>query len=320
MYKPFAQRVPDLQYRMLLKRLLESGIRVPSRQGADALMLWGVQMHFDMRNGFPMLMERNLAPASAVHPQWQQAIGEICGFINGARTQEQLEKFGCHWWHLWVTSEKCADFGLFPGDLGSGSYGAAFHDYPTQTHQRGRMGQGFEGFNQYAHLLEQMRDFPGDRTHIIDPWVPYHTLQSKRRKRQVVVAPCHGWQHYRIIGNELYLHMWQRSGDLILGVPNNTIQYAALGMMVAQVLGLRFRAFVHTISDCHFYLQTPENTPGCKVSTEDVVRAMLVREPRAYPTVSIDSTVTDLFAFRTEHFTLTDYHPHPGIKSIPAAI
>lgn len=305
----YDQRTPDDQYRNILHRLVAEGIPIPkNRQGVPGKMLWGVQMHFDISNGFPMITERNMAPVSAGQRQpWLQAIGEIIGFINGARTQAELEQFGCYWWHLWVTPEKCADFGLIPGDLGAGSYGPGFamRLVPQEYHRPNES----RYFNQYSALLEQMRDFPDDRTHVIDPWVPYLTLQSKTRQRKVVVAPCHGWQHYRIVGDELLLHMWQRSGDFVLGVPNNTIQYAALGMMLAQVLGLRFTRFVHSISDCHFY---EDQMPA--------IETMLARQPRPFPTLAVKHDVRDLLAFRTSDFSLMDYNPHPGIKSIPAAI
>ncbi|MFA6404911.1 MAG: thymidylate synthase, partial [Candidatus Paceibacterota bacterium] len=133
--KPIEQRLPDTQYRDLLKKILEQGIRTNTQQEVDAITLIGPgPMHFKIENGFPMITERNMNPKVSEMLKvtiWQQAIAEILAFINGARTLEQLEEFGCSWWVPWGTEAKCKKRGLETGDLGPGSYGAAFHDFPT---------------------------------------------------------------------------------------------------------------------------------------------------------------------------------------------
>lgn len=302
--KSFVDRTPDTQYRTLLKKILEEGVRVPSQQGVDALMLFGAPpMHFKLDNGFPMLTERNLAPKESERLPvtiWRQAIAEIIGFINGARTLEQLESFGCSWWSPWGTEQKCRKRGLITGDLGPGSYGAAFHDFPTSEGEK---------YNQFATIVEQIKQEPQLRTHFITPWVPQYTARVEGRVQKVVVCPCHGWIHLRVVENKLSLHMFQRSGDVPVGVPANMVQYAALLMMIAQATGLEPYEYVHTISDAHIY-----------VDQLDSVHQMLEREPRAFPTMELMSTSTDLFSFRHTDFVLEDYQPHPGIKNIPVAI
>jgi thymidylate synthase len=100
--KPFNNRTPDTQYRDLLKKILENGIRTNTQQETDAITLMAPgPMHFKFENGFPMITERNMAPkTSDLLPVtvWQQAVGEIFAFINGVRTQKGLEEFGCTWW------------------------------------------------------------------------------------------------------------------------------------------------------------------------------------------------------------------------------
>src|SRR5436305_1141844 len=132
--KPVSERTPDSQYQRLLRDILEKGTRTISQQGTDAITLMGPNpMHFKLDNGFPIINERNMNPKTSENlpvTVWQQAIAEIFAFINGARTQEELEKFGCYWWKSWLTPEKCAKRGLAAGDNGPGSYGAAFHDFP----------------------------------------------------------------------------------------------------------------------------------------------------------------------------------------------
>ena len=126
-YLPPEKRTPDSQYKKLLKQILKEGIRTKSQQGVDALTLIApMSLHFKLENGFPIITERKISEKI-----WGQAIGEIIGFANGARTQEELASYGCHWWKAWVTEAKCKKRGLDVGDMGPGSYGAAFHDFPT---------------------------------------------------------------------------------------------------------------------------------------------------------------------------------------------
>ncbi|MFH1967253.1 MAG: thymidylate synthase, partial [Patescibacteria group bacterium] len=143
------------------------------------------------------------------------------------------------------------------------------------------------------------------------PWIPQYTIRGKGKQQKVVVCPCHGWLHLRIFGKKLILHMFQRSGDLPVGVPSNMVQYAALTLMIAQVLDLEPYEYVHTISDAHIFVdQVP------------MVKQMLEREPKPLPTMRIKKSrqrEKDLFAFRFSDFELFGYDPHPGLK-LPVAV
>jgi thymidylate synthase len=306
--KSYSERTPDDQYKDLLREVLEKGIKAGFQSGTvgpdvDAITLVGSRpMRFKLENGFPIITERNMNPQMSTLPVtiWQQAIAEICAFINGARTVKELEEFGVYWWKDWCTEKKCAKRGLETGDLGPGSYGAAFHDFPTS-----------EGvpFNQFKNIIEQIKEEPQLRTHFISPWVPQYIGRGKGKIQKVVVCPCHGWLHIRIIDGRLFLHMIQRSGDIPIGVPSNMIQYAALTMMLAQATGTIPYEYVHTISDAHIYV---DQIPA--------VEQVLKRESRPFPTMKINMDKKDIFEFRKEDFELSDYDPHPGIKGIPVMI
>jgi len=302
--KPVSERILDTQYKELLKEVLEKGIKTPSQQGVDALTLIAPKpMRFRLENGFPMITERNMNSTVSENlpvTVWQQAVGEIIGFINGARTVEELEKFGCHWWKMWCTEKKCSKRGLETGDLGPGSYGAAFHDFPTQDGG---------AFNQFKHIIEQIKEEPQLRTHFVTPWIPQYTGRGKGKQQKVVVCPCHGWLNIRIIEGKLTLHMMQRSGDTPIGVPSNIIQYAALTLALAHVTNTVPYKYVHSISDAHIFV---DQIPA--------VEKMIERESRPFPTMKINTDKKDLFEFRKEDFELSDYNPHPGIKGIPVAI
>ena len=301
-YLLYEERTPDHQYQNLLKAILEHGISEEKTQLVDkkgkrvgAITLMGAPpMRFKLENGFPMITQRDMSSF------WTQPIGEIFAFINGIRTQERLERFGCRWWKYWVTEEKCSKRGLKTGDLGPGSYGPAFHDFPTANGGT---------FNQFKHLVEQIKEFPHLRTHIVSPFIPQYIIRGKGKQQKVVVVPCHGFIHVRIIDNKLTLLMFQRSGDVPIGVPSNMIQYAALTLALAQVTGYEPYEYVHMISDAHIYLdQIP------------YVKNILTREPRPFPAVEINHSIDDIFSFRKDDFWLLDYNPHPSIPNIPVAI
>lgn len=290
------QRKPDSQYRDLLARIVAEGEPVPTRQGPAALTLLQQTMRFDLANGFPMITERS------IESFWRKPIGELCAFINGATTLPELAAFGCDWWEPWATPAKTGTRGLPPGDIGPGSYGGAFHHFPTADGG---------SFDQFAHLVEQLRELPELRTHFVSPWIPQYQVRGAGKRPKTTIAPCHGWVHVRVLNGRLHLHMFQRSGDVPVGVPANMVQYAALLLMLEQLTGCPAASYYHTISDAHVY-----------ADQVDKVRLMLDREPRRLPTVALTAAgraVTDIHEFRAEHFTLADYDPHPGIGRIPVA-
>ncbi len=297
--------MPDVQYKRLLRDILENGTEVKSQQGVNAIRLMAPNpMRFKLADGFPMITDRNMDPKTSEQLPvtiWQQAIGEIFAFANGIRTLKGLEEFGCYWWKDWVTKEKCEKRGYQAGDLADGSYGPGFHDFPTT-----------EGtpFNQFAEVLAEAKENPHLRTLFISPWIPQYIPRRKGVRQRVVVAPCHGWIHLDITHeNKLTLHMFQRSGDVPVGVPANMIQYGALTLAIAHILGVEAYEYVHSFSNAHIF-----------VDQIDAVEKILSREPIDLPQMELKNPPDDFFSFRREHFTLLNYKPHPGIKGIPVAV
>ena len=299
-YLPFEQRRPDSQYHDLLRQIIEEGDEVETRQGALARRVIGPVMRFDLVNGFPVITERDLVTSSETNmrpSQFHQALGEICAFINGAQTQEELEYFGCFWWKEWVTTEKCAKRGLPTGNLGPGSYGAAFRRFPTAES---------ESFDQITYLLDQMRKFPGLRTHVISPWIPQYLSRGGERNPRAVVAPCHGWVFVDLNPRtrELTLTHVQRSADVPVGLAFNLLHYAALTLMLSKVLNYRAKELVFFIHNAHIYTEGPG-----RESQLPAVERMLATEPGRFPTVTLEPHVENIFDFRPHHFLVTDYYP-----------
>src|SRR3989344_6355912 len=195
--RPFNERTPDSQYQDALRKIMTEGREVVPIHGQKTKMIAGLQLKYKIDNGFPVITERDLSGKF-----FTGALAEHVAFLNGARTQKELEAFGCKWWDRWVTPEKWAAFGLEPGDLGDGSYGAAWASFPTKEGKP---------FNQIAHVIQQITERPYLRTHFISPWIPQYTIQHEGLTRKVVVAPCHGWIHIFAFPDtkELVIHHFQ---------------------------------------------------------------------------------------------------------------
>lgn len=282
--------IPDTQYRHILRKIMKDGVEVNPIQGEKSKMIIGAQMRFPFKNGFPLITERDLSGKFIAG-----ALGEHIAFLHGARTHEELSKWGCGWWKRWVTKEKCATFGLPEGDLGPGSYGPGWTAVPTPEKKP---------FNQITEVMKQLKEWPHLRTHLITPWYPPYVIQHSRRTRKVVVAPCHGWLHILAFPEtkELSVHHFQRSGDMPVGVAFNIIQYAAFTMIAARAIGYKPKELVYTVSDAHIYERQ-----------YSFVKELLRREPRAFPTATLDRKVKGLLDFRPEHLKILGYHPHPAM-------
>lgn len=289
-YKPYEERTPDSQYRDRIKFILENGEVVgKTMQGVGALTCFGTlpPMVFDLSNGAPIITDRSIGKF------WRKAVAELIAFANGARTVDDFIAVGCNYWNEY--RGRGTEFGMDPDDLGPGSYGAAFHDFPMPNGGT---------FNQFETIIRQIREVPHVRTHLISPWIPYYTASGPDRK--VIVAPCHGWQLYRVIGDRLDLTMWQRSADFPIGVPSNMAQYTCMLLMMARATGLRPGKFIHQFGDAHIY----ENQI-------DEIRELIEREPLRLPTLRLNPEANDFFGTAAGDFTLDDYHPHPAMPGIP---
>ena len=281
----------------MLRTIRDDGILVRTKQGPDALAVAGCAMRFPLAHGAAIITERSIRGFV------RKAIGELCAFINGARTVDELAAFGCDWWAPWATRAKCESRGLEPGDLGPGSYGHAFANFTTDLDGED------PGFDQLPHLIAKLRDLPMDRTAVMSPWIPNANHRAEGVKSRNTIAPCHGWIHALVYDGKLHLIHNQRSGDTPIGVPSNMAQYTALGLMIEHLTGYELVEYVHWIQHAHIY-----------ADQLDAVEEMLTREPRPLPTLELNDAgraVTDVHDFRAEHFELTDYDPHPAISGIP---
>jgi thymidylate synthase len=274
------------QYLDLLQRILEEGVPREDRTGTGTLSVFGHQMRFDLGAGFPLLTTKKLHTTSIIH--------ELLWFLSGSTEVAPLQEKGVRIWNEWATAEQCARFGRAEGDLGP-IYGHQWRNFGATP----KPGGGFEadGVDQIARLVEDIRKNPSSRRLIVTGWNP-------EEADQVALPPCHTLFQLYVARGKLSCQLYQRSGDVFLGVPFNIASYALLTMMLAQVTGLGPGDFVHTLGDAHLYKNHLEQA-----------RLQLSREPRPLPRMTLDPTVKSIFDFRFEHFTLSGYDPHPHIKA-----
>jgi len=273
-------------YLELLQRILDDGRDRQDRTGTGTRGVFGHQMRFDLRQGFPALTTKK------VH--LKSIIKELLWFLAGETHVKPLQDAGVRIWNDWATEEECARFGRKEGDLGP-IYGHQWRNFGATRQADGSYAR--DGVDQIQALLESLSNNPWSRRHIVTGWNPAEASQ-------VTLPPCHTLFQFYVQDGELSCQLYQRSADVFLGVPFNIASYSLLTMMIAQACDLQLGEFVHSFGDAHLYLNHLEQA-----------RLQLTRAPRSLPKMTLNSEVRDLFAFRFEDFSLEGYDPHPHIKA-----
>jgi thymidylate synthase len=274
------------QYLDLLDLLLKQGQPRADRTGTGTLGLFGHQMRFDLRQGFPLLTTKKLHTKSIIH--------ELLWFLSGDTHVKYLQDAGVRIWNEWATAEQAARFGRKEGDLGP-VYGHQWRNFGATQEPDGSFRA--DGVDQIKNLVEQIRKNPSSRRLIVTGWNP-------KEADAVALPPCHTLFQFYVQDGELSCQLYQRSADVFLGVPFNIASYALLTLMIAQVTGTTPREFVHTFGDVHLYKNHVEQA-----------QEQLRREPRPLPRMQLNPAVKELADFRFEDFKLEGYDPLPHIAA-----
>lgn len=275
------------EYLQLMRHVKEQGVKKEDRTGTGTLSVFGYQMRFDLAEGFPLVTTKKCHLKSIIH--------ELLWFLKGETNIRYLKENGVSIWDEWATED---------GELGP-VYGHQWRSWDA--------GDG-STIDQIKDVVEQIKHNPDSRRLIVSAWNPAvlpDTSVSPRENAangRQALPPCHTMFQFYVLNNKLSCQLYQRSGDVFLGVPFNIASYALLTMMVAQVCDLEPGEFIHTLGDAHLYVNHLEQT--------DI---QLAREPFKRPTMKINPQVKDLFAFTFDDFELVDYQAHPHIKA-PVAI
>ena len=274
------------QYLDLLRLILEHGKDRPDRTGTGTRGVFGHQMRFDLRQGFPLLTTKKLHTKSIVH--------ELLWFLRGETHVKPLQDAGVRIWNDWATAEQTARFGRQEGDLGP-VYGHQWRNFGATRKSDGTYAD--DGVDQISRLIRDIRENPHSRRLIVTGWNP-------KEADQVALPPCHTLFQFYVQDGELSCQLYQRSADVFLGVPFNIASYALFTSMIAHVTDLRPGDFVHTFGDAHLYRNHLEQA-----------RLQLTRAPRPLPRLVIKNDTKDLWAIRAEDIAIEDYDPHPHIAA-----
>ncbi len=275
------------QYLDLLYRVRQFGDFKGDRTGTGTWSLFGHQMRFDLRHGFPLVTTKKIHLKSVIH--------ELLWFLKGDTNTRYLKENGVKIWDEWADGQ---------GDLGP-VYGYQWRAWPAPDGRH---------IDQISQVIEQIRSNPDSRRIIVSAWNPADlpdesvSPQANVAAGRMALAPCHAFFQFYVCDGRLSCQLYQRSADVFLGVPFNIASYALLTMMIAQACDLGLGEFIHTLGDAHLYTNHLEQADE-----------QLTRTPYELPTIQLNPDVKDLFAFRYEDFTLSNYQCHPHIKA-PIAV
>ncbi len=260
-------------YLDLLQHVLEHGTEKADRTGTGTRSVFGWQMRFDLAQGFPLVTTKKLHLKSIVH--------ELIWFLRGDTNIAYLKEHGVRIWDEWADEN---------GELGP-VYGRQWRAWPT-----------IDGgvVDQIRWVVEEIQRNPDSRRLIVSAW-------NVGELSKMALMPCHTLFQFYVADGKLSCQLYQRSGDIFLGVPFNIASYALLTHMVAQVCGLEVGDFVHTLGDAHLYNNHVEQA-----------RLQLSRAPRAQPRLMLNPAVHSVFDFHYEDIAVEGYDPHPAIKAAVA--
>lgn len=271
------------QYLDLLRHVYTNGAVKTDRTGTGTKSVFGYQMRFDLREGFPLVTTKKLHLRSIIH--------ELIWFLKGETNIKYLKENGVSIWDEWADEQ---------GNLGP-VYGSQWRSWPTPDGRH---------IDQIAQVINQLKKSPDSRRIIVSAW-------NVAEIEHMALPPCHAFFQFYvapaqpekgILKPQLSCQLYQRSADIFLGVPFNIASYALLTMMVAQVCDMEAAEFIHTLGDAHIYSNHFEQT-----------ELQLSRAPMSLPQMKINPEVRDIFDFKFEDFELLNYQSHPHIKA-PVAV
>jgi thymidylate synthase len=268
-----AELHPERQYLALLADIMTTGVQRGDRTGTGTLGVFGRQMRFDLAQGFPLLTTKRV--------YFRSVLVELLWFLQGRTNVRWLQERGCSIWDEWAGAD---------GELGP-VYGKQWRSW---TAPDGRV------IDQIAAVQDSIRRNPESRRHVVSAWNPADI-------EDMALPPCHCLFQFFVADGRLSCQLYQRSGDVFLGVPFNIASYALLTMMMAQATGLQPGEFVHTLGDAHLYL-----------NHLDQAKRQLTREPLPMPTVRL-APRGDIFDFGEDDVILEGYQAHKPIKA-PIAV
>ena len=280
-------------YLDLLQYILKNGDEKDDRTNTGTISSFGHQLDFDLEEGFPAMTTKSLA--------WKGVVSELLWFLEGSDDERRLAEIRFNkdrseltdlnkYSTIWTdnANKQGKDLGYENNDLKKilgPVYGVQWRDW--------------SGKDQIHDLIEGLKNNPDSRRHILSAW-------NVGEIEKMALPPCHVMSQFYINKGTISCHMYQRSADMFLGVPFNIASYALLLSIVAEVLNLKPKRFIHSFGDAHIYK-----------NSIDQVKEQLKRTPKRLPKLIIPSleSINDLKRCNINDFVLEGYDPHPPIKA-----
>lgn len=282
------------QYNEALKQILENGKEKADRTGTGTLSIFGMQLRFDLRQGFPAVTTKKLA--------WRAVVSELLWFIEGSGNELRLKEilYGTSAtdrstiWSANANSEYWKPLAKNDGDLGR-IYGVQWREWRTPN-RKWLNSSTWEPIviDQLQELIDGIKTNPDSRRHILTAWNPGEL-------DRMALPPCHVMCQFDVTDGYLSCQLYQRSCDMFLGVPFNIASYSLLTHIIAKECGLKVGDFVWTGGDCHIYKDHI-----------DAVKEQLSRDTKPLPTLFITAD-KGIFEYNVDDFKLENYEHHPAI-------
>jgi thymidylate synthase len=311
------QKHPEYQYLDLLKDVLKNGVKNTDRgTGSVSYSVFGRQTRYDLSQGFPLLTTKKV--------YWKGVLAELYWFMSGQTNIKYLVDNNVHIWddypfkiYMQRAKGKSSSFAKVSADTQLSKeefvekiktdaafakkwgelpkiYGEMWRSWPTRKGGK---------IDQLGWVLKELKDDPDARNLLVTSWNPEYLYTMATYEDASRFPICHNMYQVSQKDGKLYLQLYQRSADLFLGVPFNIASYSLLLLILCKITGYKPGEFVHTFGDAHIYSNHIEQ-----------VKEELKREPKPFPTVTIDASVTSIDTFRPEHVTLANYDPHPLLR------
>ena len=312
------------QYLALCKHVLESGVKKSDRTGTGTISTFGYQMRFDLSKGFPLMTTKRMP--------FRTITSELLWFIKGDTNIKYLLQHKNNIWNEWAFKNwiespdyqgpDMTNFGLraqrdeafasqyqkematfkqriLTDEAFAEKYGHLGDVYGKQW-RKWRASTG-NTIDQLKEVIAAIKENPSSRRLIVSAWNP-EDIPS------MALPPCHTLFQFYVLDNKLSCQLYQRSGDIFLGIPFNIASYSLLTHFIAHECGLEVGEFIHTLGDAHIYLNHLEQ-----------IEVQLKRETRKLPTITINPDVKSIFDISIDDITLEGYDPHPVIPA-PVAV
>tara|TARA_B100001094_G_C18173128_1_gene796331 strand:- start:1178 stop:2707 length:1530 start_codon:yes stop_codon:yes gene_type:complete len=275
----------ELSYLRLLNKVYGNGGKRKSRN-SEVLSLFGEKMKFDLRKGFPLLTSKKVG--------WKTILRELIWFLNGSTNNKLLQEKNVHIWDGNSSKEYMESRGLDyeEGELGP-IYGFQWRNFGGEYGVKG----GKEGVDQVKYMIDLINNDPTSRRILLSAWNPPDL-------DKMALPPCHIMFQIYVDGDFIDGQMYQRSGDMFLGVPFNIASYSFLLHIIGKITKKTPRYFHHILGDCHIYSNHYE-----------AIEKQLKNNTYPFPTIEISDELNNIDTIDESYINIKNYRSNSSIKA-----